>query len=86
MSKEEQQPVIDAIVIQQSGKHTLSYIHEGNMWNILQCGGLTKFNEVALLDTEDRPVDSGIKDGTDNIADVLIPYNVLMPNITVYLG
>lgn len=81
----EPKQVIDALVLQSNGAFR-SYIHEQNMWNILQCGGLTQYSEVALLDTDDRPVDEGVKDGTNPIYDVLILKSVLEPNIALYLS
>lgn len=81
----EPKPVIDAIILQVDGGFK-GYIHEQNMWNIAQVGGLTKYSEVALLDTEERPVDEGVKDGSNPIFDVLVPLRALQPNITVFLS
>ena len=78
-------PVVDAIILQVNGGFK-GFIHEQNMWNIAQVGGLTKYSEVALLDTEERPVDNGVKDGSNPIFDVLVPHKVLQPNIQVYLS
>lgn len=81
----EPHPVLDAMVMQMEGGFK-SWIHEDNAWNIYQLGGLSNYSEVALLDTAERPVDTGVKDGSNPIYDVWIEYRVIQPNITLYLS
>ena len=80
---ENKQPVLDAIVLQQYGAFK-GWIHEQNVYNIVACGGLTQFPDVHLLDTDDRPVDNGVKDGTNPIYDILV--HELEKNKPIYLN